>query len=297
MPTFIGTLTLNQNQEVSTAMIPTAVKAKGLQEADAAVDAPAKGKKLETGLSIVLENVTAGFKKPNVIDLKLGARLWSDDAPEKKRRRLDEVSNTTTSCSLGFRIAGMGVHKAEKKPKPAMGFKEHTEVENDSYLSYDKSYGRGLSAENVHEAFVEFFDGWETLKKPGGTRHVAKRLAREVRNLAYVMEKEESRMYSASILMVYEGDEGAMKLALDEEERRKLTTAAGSRDGNEPDGEGPDDDSEEDDDDPKPKLCDMRVIDFAHAAWTPGQGHDENALRGVRSVLKILEQLAAENGG
>lgn len=41
---------------------------------------PSNGKKLETGISIVLENVASGFKRPNVLDVKLGARLWADDA-------------------------------------------------------------------------------------------------------------------------------------------------------------------------------------------------------------------------
>ncbi len=289
MPTFMGTLSLNDNHELSTNTILAPVKADGLHKGDAAGWVPSGGKKLDTGLSIVLENVTAGFKRPSVIDLKLGARLWDDRAPEAKRRRLDEVSDATTSRSLGFRIAGMKVHRPEGKAKPGARFQEHIEVKDDGYLSYDKYYGRGFSAENVGEAFMEFLGGEETLNKSGRTGHIAMRLAKEVRNLVSVLEKEESRMYSASILMVYEGDEEAMQAAL-EEEKRKATTTANSRNEDEED-----EDSEEDDDDDeqKSKVYDMRLIDFAHAVWTSGQGPDKNALKGVRSVLRILEQLAA----
>ena len=49
------------------------------------------GKKLATDLHIVLENITNGFKKPNVLDLKLGAQLWDDAAKPAKRARLDEI--------------------------------------------------------------------------------------------------------------------------------------------------------------------------------------------------------------
>ncbi|KAL9064819.1 MAG: hypothetical protein Q9157_007695, partial [Trypethelium eluteriae] len=64
---------------------------------------------LETETAIVLENLAAGFVRPNILDIKLGARLWADDAPLEKRARLDAVAASTTSGSLGFRVAGMRV--------------------------------------------------------------------------------------------------------------------------------------------------------------------------------------------
>lgn len=50
---------------------------------------------------------------------------------------------------------------------------------------------------------------------------------------------------------------------------------------------------EEEEDDP-PKVHDLRLIDFAHASWTPGQGPDENVLMGVRSLIRLLDELAVE---
>jgi 1D-myo-inositol-tetrakisphosphate 5-kinase/inositol-polyphosphate multikinase len=55
-----------------------------------------------------------------------------------------------------------------------------------------------------------------------------------------------------------------------------------------PDLGGEDKEDEED----TPKVHDLRLIDFAHADWTPGQGPDENVLMGIRSLIKILEELA-----
>ena len=54
-------------------------------------------------------------------------------------------------------------------------------------------------------------------------------------------------------------------------------------------------DGDDESDEPDPKVHDVRLIDFAHAQWTPGQGPDENVLIGVRSVLKILNELAEQN--
>ncbi len=99
-------------------------------------------------------------------------------------------------------------------------------------------------------------------------------------------------MYSASVLMVYEGDEEAMDAGL------KIEAAAARGEGGEEDygnEKDPDEEDEEDEDEddevPPQKVHDVRLIDFAHAGWTPGQGPDENALHGIRSLLAILKGL------
>jgi inositol-polyphosphate multikinase len=292
MPTFMGTLNLNENQDLqnNTLTAPAPLIPDGEEKEAATAWVPSGGKKLDTGLSIVLENVTAGFKRPNVIDLKLGARLWDDDTPEAKRRKLDEVSNETTSKSLGFRIAGLKVYRPHQKTKPEARFAEHIEVGEDGYLSFNKFYGRGFNANDVQEAFAEFFGGEKTLKQPNRATCVVKRLRRDLKGLISLLENEESRMYSASILVVYEGDEEAIEAALEEERRRAENPVMDPGDDNEHDEE-----SEEEDAAIKSKVHELRLIDFAHARWTPGQGPDENALQGLRGVLTILEQFVAEH--
>lgn len=51
------------------------------------------------------------------------------------------------------------------------------------------------------------------------------------------------------------------------------------------------DEDEEEAGDAEPKMCRVVLIDFAHARFVPGQGRDENVLRGVENVLNILERL------
>ncbi|PGH26952.1 hypothetical protein AJ80_01336 [Polytolypa hystricis UAMH7299] len=295
---------------------------------------PSGGKKLETGLSIVLENVAAGFKRPNVLDVKLGARLWDDKSSLNKRARLDEVARKTTTGSLGFRIAGMKVwigEEAEYKDiidgeLPQEASEECKSkckiVESEGYRRYDKWYGRSFNAENVKKGFEAFLAG----AKVGKRDHlniVATRLANELRSVQVALEGEESRMYSASILFVYEGDPEAFEHALANEENKKDVEQNDS--GAEFDEEDlPDDaveivnisvggetvtegsfkieidadtaaglgDLEEDEDEIPHKVHDIRLIDFAHATWTPGQGPDENVLIGVRNLVEIIEKLA-----
>lgn len=37
---------------------------------------PSNGGKISTNCALVMENVADGYKKPNILDVKLGARLW-----------------------------------------------------------------------------------------------------------------------------------------------------------------------------------------------------------------------------
>lgn len=251
-----------------------AVESGTIQTADGGVER-LHGKKLATDLHIVLEDITAGFKKPNVLDLKLGAQLWDEAAKPEKRARLDAVSNATTSGSLGFRIAGMRTYKGTEVPEVPEDLTEFVEADKQSGdWVYNKMYGRKFSADDVDDGFVSYiFPGAKTQAEQDRAREVLAYFLGEVKDVIEVFEKKESRMYSASILLVYEGD-------VDEyaNTKQKLRSAQ------------PEDEDEDDDETP-PKLAAVKLIDFAHATWVPGQGPDENALKGMRSTVKILKNL------
>ncbi|KAG9531140.1 hypothetical protein KCU71_g23180, partial [Aureobasidium melanogenum] len=110
-------------------------------------------------------------------------------------------------------------------------------------------------------------------------------------------------MYSASLLFVYEGDPHARKEALDSaiaqtaEDRDLDGLLVKSQGEKREEGEEVDeDDDDEGDEQADPKLFDIKMIDFAHAEWTPGQGPDENMLVGIRSVRKVLKNLMKQVG-
>ena len=321
---------------------------------------PSAGRKIDTGLSIVLENVASGFTRPNVLDVKLGARLWADDAPPSKRARLDEVAQQTTSGSLGFRIAGMKVWTGVNGENDAGGRTDPYETEREGfegakgeiiekhgYRRYDRWYGRSFNSNNVKEGFETFLGGAK-VGKIDRSRLVAKRLAEGIQRMQSVLEAEESRMYSSSILVVYEGDPEAMENSLEEEKRAaedpgkqakeeedddedddyeeidleqagSLVQVADIKDITAANGlglalpdqaininvdpgsaqltgleEDDDDDDDEEEEEAPPKVLDLRLIDFAHAQWTAGQGPDENVLMGIRSLVKIFSEIAGD---
>lgn len=244
---------------------------------------PSGGKKLSTGLMLAISNAAAGITRPCVLDVKLGARLWDDDSPVAKRQKLDEVSNSTTSGSLGFRVAGMRVWVGDY----AEGKKEeHCELK-DGYKTYDKMYGRDFTKDTVKGAFESFLGGVEGGKlKRKHAKLVLDSIIRELGSIEYTLQNEESRMYSASILMIYEGDDAALEKALEVEEN-----AATSGHDEDEDEDHIGDDEDDDDDESAPKVHNVCLIDFAHAKFEAGIGPDENALQGVRSVLSIMKSL------
>lgn len=270
-PAFMGELSLAADQGAA----KEAVESDTIVTADGTVER-LHGKKLDTDLHIVLENIAYGFKRPNILDLKLGKQLWDEKAKPEKRARLDEVANSTTSGSLGFRIAGMRTWKGEAVPEVPSELKEYTESsDKDGYWVYNKMYGRKFSTEDIKEGFEAYvLPQGKSLEQLARAQEILAFFLGEVKDIISVFEKKESRMYSASILLVYEGD-------VDEYAKtKKILRSVGAED----------DEGDDDDEDP-PKLAAVKLIDFAHASFREGEGSDENALRGMRSTAGILKEL------
>ncbi|EGX88786.1 arginine metabolism regulation protein iii [Cordyceps militaris CM01] len=343
MPRYIGSLALNKSSdfEIDDAITGIISETGAIQTAKAQIEAtiaeqvsrapaepttsnndvwiPTNGKKLKTDLGVVLGNETKGFVKPNILDLKLGTRLWADDAPAEKKQRFDEITSKTTHGTLGFRIAGMRAYR---------GSTDATQLDDEGYLVYDKDYGRDtMNTDNILDGFRNFvFNAAAGIDEELG-RAICEAFAREVGRFQAILEAHETRMYSSSLLCIFEGDGEALRAAIDRNNeavtaveakfanRTTLRTDSGIAMGEDDeliqtpflgdDDEliqaairgGSDDDDDDDDGvdmatDDGPRVFSLKLIDFAHAKWTPGQGPDENLLRGIRSVRQIFEQLA-----
>ncbi|KAL8953149.1 MAG: hypothetical protein Q9222_000970 [Ikaeria aurantiellina] len=293
IPNFMGTLTLQPELDpasvnlANTAILNPTDAGSAIPESPHTIASapvvdkawtPSNGGKIKTDLAIVLENIAAPFKHPNILDVKLGARLWGDDAPPAKRAKLDKVAEETTSKSLGFRIAGMRTWQGHPTNDGVV-----KKAADEGYKLYDKHYGRTLTADTVRQGFEDFFLLERGTAAKGSLRKVIKRFLEDLEGLKLVLESEESRMYSASLLFVYEGGKDALGEALVAEQEAQTNGV---------DGDGThEDDDDDDDDEQAPAVYALKLIDFAHAAWTPGQGPDENLLQGLRSTIKMLEDI------
>ncbi|KAG6246001.1 hypothetical protein E4U24_004056 [Claviceps purpurea] len=257
---------------------------------------PSKGKKIKTDKAVVLENITYGFKCANILDVKLGVRLWADDAPQQKKDRFTKISSETTHRTLGFRIAGMRVYR---------GSENAADLDDDEYKVYDKDYGRlTVNEDNVVEEFKRFiFNKAANISKDMGQK-ICEAFTKELEIVDEILSNNDTRMYSTSLLFVFEGDGVALQKAFDENEAF-LQLAEKQASCLQPprrfdSGIAFDDEEELDESELEnlvegvPKICSVKLIDFAHASWAPGQGPDENILLGVRSLKKIFCTMAED---
>jgi inositol-polyphosphate multikinase len=288
MPTFMGTLKLSSNQsatieEQGATLIAETNIARPVTPGRGVSPGRVRTKRIVTDQALVLENAAAGFQRPNILDVKLGVRLYADDAHPDKKKRFDLITQETTHRDFGFRIAGMRVWQG---PGPS----DDPDV-YDGYKIYDKDYGRfTINNDNVDMPFRDFL----FTKSAGIDEELGKLVAQafvaDLIDIQRVLENQESRMYSASLLFVFEGDGRALRAAMQEASSRSSGTITNGINGSSDEYEEDDDDYE----DTAPKIYAVKVIDFAHAQWVPGMGPDENSLLGVRSVIKILKELGQD---
>lgn len=324
IPVFMGTLSLgapNESVKSTNGMLAPETAADAASAVTAFIrdkQPPTKAAKIVTEQAIVLENLEASFVHPNVIDIKLGARLWADDAPAEKRARHDKVTAETTSGSLHFRIAGMKVWQEDSRRRgrpaeQAVNSQVPVEVEGTiemegNHMIYDKLYGRQLTERTISEGFNEFF-GCVLNEASTNASKMFDAMIQELTKAIEILEKDHSRMYSCSVLFVYEGDSSARRSALDEffsdakapRQSSSDTMMLGSKSTsalegvgheNENDEDVEEDDEEDEEEDVRPFV--VKLIDFAHATWTPGQGPDENMLTGLRNVRRELERISRQ---
>ncbi|KAJ7244982.1 hypothetical protein B0H12DRAFT_1128115 [Mycena haematopus] len=266
IPKFIGTLSLEGELDTDKPSSEGSINVK-----------PIEGAKKE---SIVLENLAHPFLKPNILDIKLGTVLYDEAAPPDKVARMIKTAETTTSLKTGMRLTAFQVYNN------MTGEAVHT----------SKAYGKSISAEQLPEGIARFFP-IATADAPAQglpaalLLQILELLREDVQDIRDAFAALEMRMVGASLLILYESDavraeEGIQWLLKDEDEDEE---------------DSDDEDSDEDDDDPSkpPKRYtpyDVRLIDFAHTRFTPGQGPDEGVLHGFKTILALLDERIAVVG-
>jgi len=136
---------------------------------------------------ILLENLCTGYRKPCVLDLKMGTRMYGDFATEKKRRSQDMKTRETTSGKLGVRLCGYQRYSKSTR----------------SFQKVDKYVGRKVDVPKFQEMLQAFFTVGGTLQ-----RSVIINIIHQVERMRDVILSLGSfRFYSSSILIVFEGDQ------------------------------------------------------------------------------------------
>lgn len=220
---------------------------------------------------LVLENLIFGYKEPCIIDIKLGSQLWDDNAPPEKRHRLDLVSQTTTSGSLGFRIAGMNVYDGVAKQRTI----------------YDKQFGRNLNKNTIAHGLKQFFADGNDQMDSDIKKELCQGITAELKYIKKVLTAKEVEMRSVSILLIYEGDIDAFyqKLEAHNAQVEKYEQNEEYKD---------DDDNDEEEQEIIP-LFRVKLIDFAHSKFVPNN-RDSGTLKGLSSLIDIFRKLEIDFG-
>ena len=197
---------------------------------------------------IVLENLTSGVVHPSVIDLKMGTRGYGDDASLMKIAQQMVLVAATTSSSLGFRLCGMRVWQ----------------INDGTYKVLDKQYGAScVVKENMINALITFLDNGNLIRDEFVPEYLD-----ALRKIEAWFEKQDAcRFYSASILLIYEGDMPSRMpsspILLPPPAVTEERETAG--------------------------LWKVRIVDFAHTHPSEQGRLDESFLTGVRGLIQFLE--------
>ncbi|KAI1790448.1 SAICAR synthase-like protein [Ganoderma leucocontextum] len=241
--------------------------------------------------SLVLENLSHTFVKPNILDIKLGTVLYGDDASPEKRARMEKTARETTSLETGVRLTGFQVH----------------DLATGKAVNTPKAYGKSIKPADLPEGIARFFpfsaapdapqelttEGESIAKAATGTGlppnmllPVLESMREDVADIRAALAQVHLRMVGGSLLIIYEADLERMREGL-----KWLEEAQEEEDDEEDDEEEEEEEEDEEDDEKKrvgpPYL--VKLIDFAHTKIGPGIGPDEGVLKGVDTVLRLLD--------
>ncbi|KAL1720288.1 hypothetical protein EV715DRAFT_197433 [Schizophyllum commune] len=255
--------------------------------------------------NLVLENLSFPFKKPNILDIKLGTVLYDESASPEKVERMIKTAKETTSLETGVRLTGFQVY-------------DNT---TNAPINTPKSYGKSIKVTDLPNGIAKFFpvardvpptypttqasstDTTTTTTSESTTSSpttglpastllpILRGIRRDVAAIRDHLAKIEMRMVGGSVLIIYEADwERAAEAA------KRIGTAEEVED------EETDSDEEEGEEEkaadstlakPGPAFT-VKLIDFAHTRLAPGEGPDAGVLLGLDTTLKLLDGRIAQ---
>ena len=158
--------------------------------------------KIENGKQqkyLELEDLTRNFRKPCIIDIKVGKRTWDLAATAEKKER--QIRRYPPQLVSGFRIVGMHLFRP-------------FEGEDGTVISTDRKFGRSLQENDIHLGLLEYlYDGRRVRTE------VLMPLIQQLKSLRDWFETQsEYRFVSSSLLIIFEGDpsfdEPAVKVSM-----------------------------------------------------------------------------------
>jgi len=135
---------------------------------------------------MMIENLTKGFEKPCIVDIKIGEKTYGPDASKEKREKADSAY-MGTKIPFGFSVLGLSVYCGEQK---------------EDFKVLNKDFGKQLSKETIDEFLQIYFDGANRTEK---TTRVSKIFVRKLRDIYEFYSQQRSfHIFGSSLLFVYD---------------------------------------------------------------------------------------------
>lgn len=217
------------------------------------------------GDAIRIENLTFGYSRPCVLDLKMGVQTVEDDESSiLKKLKMTALDVVTRTKSAGCRLEGLSMYRTL----------ENRRVKGTKAQSHSISANVGVSLQDVLMFFLTDESGVRT--------DVALRFQTAIEGILEQFKKNDRyRFIGSSILLIYDNDNRAPymhwaralrklhfirpDLRLNEDQISGLTRRT---------------------------KCDVRMIDFAHTGPMPkGMKRDEGYITGLHTILKALKAI------
>ncbi|CAF1334460.1 unnamed protein product, partial [Didymodactylos carnosus] len=148
---------------------------------------------------MLLENITARFKYPCVLDLKMGKRQYGDVDSDKKKLSKIQKCELSTSSTLGTRVCGMQVYQAN----------------SGRYMFFDKYAGRSLTIDGFKQTLRQYLDNGVQIR----TDVIQPILERLHTLYTVICTLSRYRFYSGSLLIIYEGSQQQQEQSMSDESR------------------------------------------------------------------------------
>lgn len=169
------------------------------------------------------------------------------------------------------------------------------------FVITDKTYGKSLKPAQLLEGIGRCFPDDSGLRS-GVLHSLLVKIGVELRAIRDTVTAIEMRMAGGSVLIIYEADGDRARLGLQLlEEQEADKQMGGVHEGREREDDS--NDEPEDDDDEGESSDDegviglpfqVKLIDFAHTRLTPGQGPDVGVVKGLETLITLLDERAAQ---
>lgn len=220
---------------------------------------------LEDDVAIRIENLTFGYNRPCVMDLKMGIQTIESSGQRLfKRVKHFALDRVTGSRHSGVRLEGLSMYRTL----------ENRRMKGTKAQSHTVSANLGISLQDVLTFFLTDESGVRT--------DIALRFQAQIEALLQHFEQHNSHylFIGSSVLLIYDNDNSSPHMRWARALQRLHTIA------------GPRLSADQVSALTRRTHCDVRMIDFAHTGpLPPDQLRDEGYIRGLKTILTALKAI------